>query len=264
MSVDGSSPMRERLDPGKQVSDAGITSGLDRGPALLVAAVQRLSLARTLGEVQEIVRETARGICGADGAAFVLMEDGFCHYLDEDAISPLWKGQQFPLEACISGWSMLHRQAVAIEDIYADERIPHDAYRPTFVKSLAMVPIRRLDPMGAIGNYWADRRLASGRDLELLQALADSTAVALENVRVWSELEARVADRTAKLEGALMLNERLLGTLAHEIRNCLAGSVGLLEFVQPLADDTPFGEFRGDIELAHRSAADAVRIVDDS
>jgi hypothetical protein len=36
-------------------------------------------------------------------------------------------------------------RAVAIEDIYLDDRIPHEAYRPTFVKSLAMLPIRQLD-----------------------------------------------------------------------------------------------------------------------
>ena len=50
-----------------------------------------------------------------------------------------------------------------IEDIYADDRIPHDAYRPTFVKSLAMVPIRTLDPVGAIGNYWAERHQPTER-----------------------------------------------------------------------------------------------------
>lgn len=50
---------------------------------------------------------------------------------------------------------MLNKQSVAIEDIYVDPRIPTDAYRPTFVKSLAMVPIRTADPVGAIGNYWA-------------------------------------------------------------------------------------------------------------
>jgi len=45
------------------------------------------------------------------------------------------------MSACISGWTMLNRQPAVIEDIYADPRIPADAYRPTFVRSLAMVPI---------------------------------------------------------------------------------------------------------------------------
>jgi response regulator RpfG family c-di-GMP phosphodiesterase len=119
----------------------------------------------------------------------VLRDGEFCFYADEDAIAPLWKGQRFPMEACISGWAMLNRRTAAIEDIYADPRIPHDAYRPTFVKSLVMVPIRQVAPVGAIGNYWADPHLPTEEEVSLLQALADSTAVAIENVRFYQELE---------------------------------------------------------------------------
>lgn len=155
----------------------------------LVEAIQRLALARSLAEIQQIVRSAARRLTGADGATFVLRDGGDCHYADEDAISPLWKGQRFPLETCISGWAMLNRAPAVVEDIYADDRIPHDAYRATFVKSLAMVPIRTLDPVGAIGNYWATRHCPTAREVELLQALADSTAVALENVRAYEQLE---------------------------------------------------------------------------
>lgn len=172
------------------------------GMERLVRAVQELSMARDLSQVQEIVRTTARELAGSDGATFVLRDGGQCYYADEDAIEPLWKGSRFPLETCISGWTMLNRETVVIEDIYADDRIPHDAYRPTFVKSLVMVPIRSLDPIGAIGNYWADGRVASGDEIRLLQALADATSVAMENIAVHDELERRVVDRTAELERA--------------------------------------------------------------
>jgi GAF domain-containing protein len=143
-----------------------------RGMERLVQAVQELSLARDLEQVQQIVRTTARELVGSDGATFVLRDDEQCYYADEDAIEPLWKGSRFPMSACISGWTMLNKQPAVIEDIYADDRIPHEAYRPTFVKSLAMVPIRSLDPIGAIGNYWADGHLATPEEIKLLQALA--------------------------------------------------------------------------------------------
>ena len=172
------------------------------GMARLVQAVQELSLARSLPEVQHIVRTAARELTGCDGATFVLRDDGKCYYADEDAIAPLWKGSRFPLEACISGWAMLNRDSAVIPDIYRDARIPHEAYRPTFVKSLVMVPIRKLDPIGAIGNYWAYERQPSEREVSLLQALADATSIAMENVQVHSELENRVRDRTAALERA--------------------------------------------------------------
>ncbi len=157
---------------------------------LLVEAVQELSVARTILQIQAVVRSAAREIAGADGATFVLRGAGErCHYVDEDAIEPLWKGQDFPMEACVSGHVMLSGEAVRIPNIYVDDRVPHEAYRPTFVQSLAMVPIRQSSPIGAIGVYWQDHHQTSDGELELLQALADSTSVAMENARMVDELE---------------------------------------------------------------------------
>jgi diguanylate cyclase (GGDEF)-like protein len=171
----------------------GVAPELTSGSTeLLIDAIQRLALASSLDDVVEIVRVTARELTGADGATFVLRDGEFCYYVDEYAISPLWRGMRFPLEDCISGWSMLHKRTAAIEDIYADDRIPQDAYRPTFVKSLVMVPIRSIDPVGAIGNYWAERHAATPTEIKLLQALADSTSVALAHVTVQEELQKRV------------------------------------------------------------------------
>lgn len=173
-----------------------------RGMARLLEAVQELSLARSLPEIQRIVRTAARELTGCDGATFVLRDNDMCYYADEDAIAPLWKGKRFPMETCISGWAMLNRDAAVIPDISLDDRIPQAAYRPTFVKSLVMVPIRRLDPVGAIGNYWAHGHTPTQRDVSLLQALADSTSIAMENVRLYADLEQRVRERTAALEQA--------------------------------------------------------------
>ena len=148
----------------------------------MVAAVRDLSQARAVEDVQAVVRRAVREATGADGATFILRDGTECVYLDEDAISSLWKGRRFAMSECISGWVMLHRTAAAIEDIYQDPRIPADAYRPTFVQSLAMVPIRQPDPIGAIGIYWARRHVTSPPELKLLQALADSASVAMERV----------------------------------------------------------------------------------
>lgn len=184
----------------------------------LVTAVQELSLAKDLPTVMKIVRTVARELTGADGSTFVLKQGEECFYADEDAIAPLWKNQSFPLSICISGWAMLNKQAVAIEDIYLDSRIPHDAYKPTFVKSLAMVPIRTINPVGAIGNYWAKPKKVTPEELHLLQALADITAVTLENIRMYTELEQRVQDRTRQLEAVNKELEAFSYTVSHDLR----------------------------------------------
>ena len=123
--------------------------------AALLEVVQELAYLRELDDVMAFVRRAARSLTGADGVTFVLREGEQVHYADEDAIGPLWKGRRFALEACISGWAILNRQPAIIEDVFLDARIPHDVYRETFVKSLAMVPLRRAEPIGAIGAYWA-------------------------------------------------------------------------------------------------------------
>ena len=79
-----------------------------------------------------------------------------------------------------------------------DPRVPVDAYRPTFVKSLVMVPVRTSNPLGAIGNYWAQPHDPTPDNLEVLQALANCAAAAVEHVRVLTELEDRIASRTAE------------------------------------------------------------------
>jgi two-component system CheB/CheR fusion protein len=187
----------------------------------LVYAVQALSEARSVARIAEIVRRAARDLTGADGASFVLRDGDLCYYIDEDAIGPLWKGQRFPMSACVSGWVMNNAQPAVIEDIFADERVPIDAYRVTFVRSLAMVPIRGASPIGAIGNYWATTRLTSESEVAALQALADSTSVALENVQLYSDLQDKL--HVLSTREALIREQRdtldvFARSLAHDLK----------------------------------------------
>jgi signal transduction histidine kinase len=197
----------------------------------LITVVQQLSLARDLDTIMAIVRTAARDLTGADGATFILREGDNCFYADENAIAPLWKGKRFPMSRCISGWAMTHRRAAVVEDIYRDPRIPVDAYEPTFVKSLLVVPIRTLDPIGAIGNYWAAHHVPSAEEVKLLQALADTTAVAIENVRLCSDLERRVRERTSELETANRDLDDFCHSVSHDLRapvRAIAGFCGLI------------------------------------
>jgi Bacteriophytochrome (light-regulated signal transduction histidine kinase) len=208
----------------------------------LIAAIQELSLARDLPRIMEIVRGVARRLTGADGATFVLREGDNCHCADEDAIAPLWKGKRFPLSACVSGWVMTHRQAAVIEDIHEDPRIPAEEYRPTFVRSLAMVPIRKEAPIAAIGNYWARPHRPTEEELELLQALADSVGVAMENVKVYAELENRVRLRTRELENANQELESFAYSVSHDLQSPLRAMLGYAGMIrEDFGDRLPEG-----------------------
>lgn len=181
-----------RNDPGHKVAPFPLV-GSGNEIAGLVAIIRRLAQARSTAEVMDVVTHAARTLLQADGVTFVLQEGDLCHYADEDAVAPLWKGRRFPMSACISGWCMINDQSVRIPDISEDARIPQDAYRPTFVRSLAMVPVRSERPIAAIGAYWAQTREITADEVDLLQTVANACGLAISVARQRADAEAAEA-----------------------------------------------------------------------
>jgi two-component system CheB/CheR fusion protein len=212
----------------------------------LIRIILQLSQCKSLDEIVKVLRDSTRDLVGADGITIVLRDGEKCFYAEENAIGPLWKGKRFPMSACISGWCMIHRRQVVIKDIYVDERIPHDAYRPTFVKSLAMTPIRVANPIGAIGAYWGSSHEATETELSILQALGDSAAMALENATLFETLT--LASRR---------KDDFISMLAHELRNPLAPIQNCLSLLQMNKNDT------GAVEIMERQILHLSHIVED-
>jgi hypothetical protein len=80
----------------------------------LIEASERLAAARSLDDVVDVLRQTARAVAGAMGIAVIIREEGRCFYAAEDAITPLWAGNRFDEASCVSGWAMQHLQTVEI------------------------------------------------------------------------------------------------------------------------------------------------------
>lgn len=187
-------------------SVAGMQSEPRLGPEGLVAAIQDLSLARTATDIHRVVSRTARRLNRADGSALVLVDGRFAHHVDEDGRGPGWRGRRIPLDSDITGWCVRNRRSVVVPDVRQDIRLPVAPYWSTPVTSLVAVPVRGRQPIGALINYWTDAHRAGAADVELLQVLADSASLALENAQVRASMEERVKERTTELEA---LNSRL-------------------------------------------------------
>jgi response regulator RpfG family c-di-GMP phosphodiesterase len=181
--------------------------------------ILQMSMAHGIDEIMTVLRQSVRELIGADGVSFVLRENDKCYYADEDAPAPLWKGQRFPVESCISGWAMKHAELVVIEDIYRDDRIPHATYRDTFVKSLVVVPVRNEDPVGTIEAYWAKAEPPSEEAVRLLQRIANNAAVAMTNVHLINSLAAAKEEAARARDALILAMASLAETRDHETGN---------------------------------------------
>ncbi|WP_257558257.1 ATP-binding protein [Sphingobium sp. CFD-2] len=210
-------------------------------------AISQLSAARDLAQVVEVLRKSARAAARADGIAVVLRDGDQCHHLAEDAMDSLWTGKRFPLDSCVSGWTMRNGKTAAIADIRTDARVPQEAYRATFVKSMVMVPIGLDEPVAALGAYWASTGHPDGEERAILETLAQAASTALSHGRLVAEmaelnrnLETRIKERTQELEAAhqslvqtqkLELMGQLTGSVAHDFNNLLSPIMTSLDLI---------------------------------
>ena len=184
--------------------------------AELLNAVEALARAGSSEEVVDIVRRTARRLIGSDGIALVIRDGEACHYIEEDAIGPLWKGSKFPMSECISGWVMQNGRTAAIPDVFKDRRIPSYLYHKTFVRSLVMAPAGSEQPIGALGAYWAQVYEPTHYEIETVETLARAVATALEHARL-----------IAALARALSQAELARDELRHRVKNAYLAAQSL-------------------------------------
>jgi two-component system CheB/CheR fusion protein len=101
------------------------------------ALVGALEFEQMTGVVCRAVRE----LTGADGATLVLREGDRCAMPRKTGSLRCGRAAISRLTSAFSGWAMQHQEVAIVEDVHADPRLQHALYGPTFVNSLAMIPV---------------------------------------------------------------------------------------------------------------------------
>ena len=171
----------------------------------------------------------------------------------------------------------LERRPVHIPDVLADPELVayrSEPYRQEGMRSVLAVPLlKETSLIGAIAIYRKAVRPFSQEQIKLLETFADQAVIAIENVRLFQELQARNRDLTEALEQQTATGEvlRVIASSPTELQpvldTLLANAVRLSgatkghvrqvdgEFLRVVAH---FGETAEQIALYHRFPVPAV------
>jgi len=114
-----------------------------------------------------------------------------------------------PTRALGSGRVILERAMVHIPDVETDPEFQHQALsRAIGYRSALYVPMLREGvPLGVISVARAEPGLFSDNQIELLKTFADQAVIAVENVRLFKELQARTNELTRSVDQLTALGE---------------------------------------------------------
>ncbi|MDO8479108.1 MAG: GAF domain-containing protein [Candidatus Rokubacteria bacterium] len=179
-----------------------------------------------------IVRSSVKLCDGLFGAVY-LLRDGLVHLIAHHNFSPeaLEAVRQIfpapPTAAIGAGRALLTQAVVHIPDVTLDE---HYLARPVTQalghRSVLCVPLLRDGAaIGTIVVGRAEPEPFSDKQIALLKTFADQAVIAIENVRLFTELD----DKTRQLEVANRHKSEFLANMSHELRTPLNAVIGFSE-----------------------------------
>jgi signal transduction histidine kinase len=125
------------------------------------------------------------------------------------------------------GRTALTREVVHIEDALDDPGYTwKEAQERLGYRTMLGVPmLREGEPIGVVGMWRDEVRPFSERDIRVVTTFADQAVIALENVRLLSEIQAK----SRELEAANRHKSEFLANMSHELRTPLNAIIGFSE-----------------------------------
>src|SRR5262245_981929 len=149
------------------------------------------------------IADSAMRLCETDDVHLNLVEGDRCRrVMHRGPIATLATGSLWPIRGFIAGRAVTERRTIHIADVMEldESEYPNtlQVARRWGTRTVLAVPLlREGSAIGVIVLRRGEVRPFSDRQLALLHAFADQAVIAIENVRLFKELEARNRDLTA-------------------------------------------------------------------
>jgi signal transduction histidine kinase len=187
-----------------------------------------------LQRVLETLLENAVRICGAKHG-MIYRYDGECCRAAAAYDAPpgsleLW--ERTPIRASrgtTTGRVLLERRPVQIPDVLADPEYDFpEAQKLMGLRTVLAVPLLREGvPLGTISLWKTEVAPFTDKQIELLTTFADQAGIAIENARLFCEIE----DKNRQLELASQNKSQFVSSMSHELRTPLNAIIGLTEMM---------------------------------
>jgi two-component system, NtrC family, sensor kinase len=185
-----------------------------------------------LKSVLQTLVESAARLCEADQATITRQIDGVFYRAEGYGFSPEWMEyvKDVPVErGTVTGRALLERRVIHIPDVLNDPDYTWaDAQRLGGYRTVVGVPmLREGTPMGVLTLTRSEVRPFTDKQIELVSTFADQAAIAIENVRLFDEIQ----DKNRQLAEASENKSQFVSSMSHELRTPLNAIIGLTEMM---------------------------------
>src|SRR6516165_9670011 len=140
------------------------------------------------------------------------------------------------LRSTASGRASLERRTIHIEDVLADPEYTYGSTQVDRVRTVLAIPMLKGDELlGVIVIYRHEVLPFTTSQIALMKTFADQAVIAIENTRLFEEVQARtreLAKTVEDLEIASQHKSQFVANMSHELRTPLAAILGYAELMQ--------------------------------